>query len=75
MTESPAFSPGWQYNLNAVTDIKVTSEFLDLAIKGCSTETREDCSTRNYIGKVTETCGCLPLSLRTDTDSKVDISK
>ena len=69
--DSPAFSPGWAYNLNAVTDIKATPDFLNLQDKGCSTESKEECSTKYYINRVTQACGCLPFSLRTDENSKV----
>ena len=62
---SPAFSPGWQYNLNGVMELKATSDFLKLENKGCSFESKEDCSLRNHISTVTQKCGCLPLNIRT----------
>ena len=69
--DSPALSPGFQYNLNVVTDIKVTSDFLNRDNKGCNTESKEDCSTRSYIKRVIESCDCLPLSLKTEEFAKV----
>ena len=50
----PALSPGWHYNLDVVTDIKVTSHFLQLDDIGCSIESKENCSTRIYVDRVTK---------------------
>ena len=60
---SPVLTPGWKYNLNAVKEIKVTDDFLARADKGCGIEPRENCTTRNYLEKVVNKCGCLPLSM------------
>ena len=70
--DSPALSPGWQYNLNAVTDIKATTDFwnLDETVRGCSKESEEDCSTRGLVQRVTEMCGCLPMAIWTEEYSK-----
>ena len=68
--DSPSLSPGWQYNLNAVNDIKVTTGFMNHDNKGCSKEAREDCSTRSYVSRVTQGCGCLPFSTRTEEFSQ-----
>ena len=71
--DSPALSPGWQYNLNDVTDIKTTDDFLNLddKDKGCSIESKEECSTRTYVKRLTENCDCLPLSMKTEGQKKV----
>ena len=52
--------------MNDVTNIKVSSDFWDYDGKGCSRVSKEDCSTRSYIVRVTEECGCLPLAIWTE---------
>ena len=54
-----------EYNLNIVTEEKVTESFLgmDQSVRGCQNEEHYDeCTTRQYIEKMKEKCGCLPLS-------------
>ena len=74
--ESPVLSPGWRYSLNVVTDIKATDDFLTLdeKDKACSIESKEDCSTRSFVKRVSQACGCLPLSLRSKVYATVNIS-
>ena len=73
--ESPVLSPGWQYNLNVFAHVKATDDFLTLdeKDKDCSIESKEDCSTRSYVMRVTQGCGCLPLSLRSKDYSMVNL--
>ena len=54
------------YNLNAVKEIKVTESFLGLDndIKQCQTkDSYLDCTSKHYMERVTQDCGCVPLSL------------
>ena len=54
-----------EFNLNAIKEISVTESFLGLSqeAKGCqNTDTFNDCVTKNYIEKLRDKCGCLPLS-------------
>ena len=73
--DSPVLTPGWRYNLNLLTDIKATADYLalDEKVKGCSLESKENCSSNSYVKRVTKLCGCLPLSTRTRHHSKVAI--
>ena len=66
-------TPGWKYNLNVVKNIKGTKSFLDLSdsVKDCQTEPYNNCTTRSYVERVTQECGCLPLSMKTGAYSKV----
>ena len=55
------------YNLDALTEIDVTESFRGLAqdSKQCQEgESFFNCTTRQYIKKVSENCGCFPLSIR-----------
>ena len=63
-------TPGWNYNLNVVKNIKVTDDFMTLDQKNCSDESYENCMTRIYVNKVEDKCGCLPFSMSLD-ESKV----
>ena len=52
-------------------EIKVTDEYLGLDddIKNCqTTESFEDCTTRQYLDTLLEQCGCLPLYIRLTND-------
>ena len=73
--ESPVLSPGWQYNLNVFAHVKATDDFLTLDEKDkhCSNESKEVCSTMSYVRRVTQGCGCLPLSLRSEDYSMVNL--
>ena len=56
-----------EYNLNALTEIKVTDNFLDLdqKVKSCQNEESFDnCTNRQYQKTFLDECGCLPLSIR-----------
>ena len=59
-------SPGWEYNLNVIKNFKGTEDFLSLSdnAKGCQLESFENCTTRTYVEKLIEICGCLPLSMK-----------
>ena len=55
-----------EYNLNDLLDIEVSDSFLGLEqdIKGCQNdEPFHNCTTKHYIEKVQNQCGCLPLNL------------
>ena len=55
------------YAISDVKEIKVTDEYLGLDenIRKCqNTEAFEDCTTRNHIETVRETCNCVPYSLK-----------
>ena len=58
-------SPGWRYKLNVVKEIKGTKEFLSLSntVKDCQIETNSICTTRSYVNRIVEKCGCLPLHM------------
>ena len=63
----------YEYNLNAVKEIKVTESFLGLEehVKNCQTEEAiEDCKSKHYIDNLLQQCKCIPLSIR--TNDKVD---
>ena len=68
--DTPTLYSGWKYNLNAVKDIKVTDDFMSLDEKDCSGETYGNCTTRTYVKKVENECGCLPFSMNFN-ESKV----
>ena len=71
--DTPTLYSGWKYNLNAVKDIKVTDDFMTLDQKGCGDEAYENCTSRTYVRKVVDKCGCLPFSISFN-NSKVTIS-
>ena len=55
-----------EYNLNVLTDIKVTESYLglDQNIRNCQNEEPLDtCTTKRYLDTVQEQCGCLPIGL------------
>ena len=55
-----------EYNINALTEIKVTESYLGLDedVRDCqSKETFYDCSNRKYVDTIFDQCGCLPLSM------------
>ena len=68
-------TPGWEYNLNVVKNIKGTADFLNLddSVKDCQLEPYDNCTTRSYVERVTQKCGCLPLNMRTDNEQKVQV--
>ena len=54
------------YNLNAVTEIEVTEDFLSLGIKTTecqNDESFEDCVTREYTSTLLQECKCLPFEI------------
>ena len=56
-----------EYNLNVLTDIKVTESYLGLDenIRKCQNEEPFDnCTTRQYRNTFLGDCGCLPLNIR-----------
>ena len=55
-----------EYNLDALTEITITDDFLGLSMedKECDMEPYHDCTTRHYRDTVLEECGCLPLNIR-----------
>ena len=61
--DSLKLETGWEYNLNAIKDIKGTEAFLamDDDNKGCQIEPYDNCTTRRYVERVVRKCGCLPL--------------
>ena len=58
-------TPGWKYNLNVVKNIKGTEDFFSLpdSVKDCQLEPYDNCTTRSYIGRVVQSCNCLPLKM------------
>ena len=70
-------APGWKYNLNAIKHIKGTEGFLDLAdsVKDCQLEPQDNCTTRSYVDRVTQKCGCLPLSMQILGQEKETVNK
>ena len=55
-----------EYNLNSVTEIKVTESYLgmDQTIIGCQNkENIMDCTTRQHIKKLLDNCKCLPFTI------------
>ena len=55
-----------EYNINALTEIKVTESYLGLdedVINCQSKESLYDCSNRKYVDTILDQCGCLPLSM------------
>ena len=56
-----------EYNQDALKDIEVTDSYLgmDQEIRGCQdSEPYYNCTTREYINRIKEKCGCLPLNMR-----------
>ena len=56
-----------EYNLDDFRQIKVTESYLgfDPITKGCQNEEPlHNCTTRQYMQRLLEKCGCLPLNLR-----------
>ena len=58
-------NPGWKYNLNVIKNIIGTEAFhnLDDSVKRCQSDPQDNCTTRSYVERVIEKCGCLPLSM------------
>ena len=54
-----------------MTDIIATAVFISSDQKGCSLDSKENCATQKYVKKVTEECGCLPFSIKTEEYAKV----
>ena len=55
-----------EYNINALTEIKVTDSYLDLDddVRDCqSKESLYDCRNRKYVDTILDQCGCLPLNM------------
>ena len=55
------------YNLNSIKEIEVTDDFLtlDKKIINCQNkETKDDCTTSNYLDTIQRECECIPLKLR-----------
>ena len=55
-----------EYNINALTEIKVTESYLGLDedVRDCqSEEPLYDCSNRKYVDTLLEEGGCLPLNM------------
>ena len=56
-----------EYNLNVLTDIKVTESYLglDQNIRNCQKkESFDNCTTKEYHDSVLDHCGCLPFNIR-----------
>ena len=55
-----------EYNINVMTETKVTESFLglDQDVRECQNdETLYDCTTRNHVNSMLEQCGCLPINM------------
>ena len=64
-----------EYNLNALTDIRVTDSYLglDQGVKECQNEeSLYDCTTRKYNEAFWSECGCLPVNI--NLSNQVDTS-
>ena len=64
-----------EYNLNVLTDIKVTESYLNLDqnIRNCQNEESFDnCTTKRYLDNVQEQCGCLPIGLSNNVSIRLD---
>ena len=57
---------GFEYNLDALTEIEATDSFMeqDEDVRKCQPEPFYNCTTRKYIDALLDQCGCLPLSIR-----------
>ena len=68
-------TPGWEYNLNVVKNIKGTEDFFALpdSVKDCQFEPYDNCTTRSFVERVIQSCKCLPLKMRTKENEKVDL--
>ena len=66
-------TPGWNYNLNVVKNIRGTEGFLALpdSVKDCQLEPYDNCTTRSYVDRVIQNCNCLPLKMRINENEKV----
>ena len=56
-----------EYNLNVLTEIKVTESYLSLDqnVRECQNEEPfYNCTTRKYFDTILRECGCLPLHIR-----------
>ena len=57
-----------EYNINVMTETKVTESFLglDQDVRECQNkEPTENCTTRRYHDTMLRECGCLPFNIRT----------
>ena len=55
-----------EFNLDGLTEIKATSSYwgLEQDVRKCQNkETFYNCTTRHYLDKILNDCGCLPLNL------------
>ena len=55
-----------EYNINILTDIKVTESYLglDRNVRKCQNEEPFfNCTTRKYIDSLLRECGCLPFNI------------
>ena len=65
-----------EYNINALTEIKVTESFLGLGkdvIECQNIESLYDCSNRKYIDTILGQCGCLPFNMIMDSNEVIII--
>ena len=71
--ESLADYRAGRYGLSGLKKMTGTNSFMELPIgnKKCQTETYEKCHSRRYIEEVQKQCGCIPWSLNSLTDVKV----
>ena len=68
-SDSVTLSGEGEYNLNILNQIDVTQSFLGLPeeVRNCqNAESYVNCTTRHYLEKLKEKCGCLPLALAQD---------
>ena len=57
---------GYSYNLNSITKVDVTDEFLSMEENARQCHYRKtygDCLTDKYLNKLKENCKCLPFKL------------
>ena len=62
------------YNLNVIKEVKVTEDYLKLDIeeRQCQTyEPLENCTTKFYMKKIMDQCGCIPWSLANEHSTTV----
>ena len=67
-----------EYNINALTEIKVTESFLglDKNVRDCQNEeSLYDCSNRKYVDTMLDQCGCLPLNMIVASNEVITANK
>ena len=66
-------SKNGSYALSVLKKMTGTASFMKMSdeLKGCQVETYEECSSRKYLARVAEECGCVPWALSSSRREQV----